>query len=198
MMFHSINTGRAANQPMPGIFFWAMAAMFKIRDWLEPRSKLLDEIIVNTGDTVLDFGCGPGSYVLELAKRVGTDGTVIAVDIHPLAIQSVEALNRQHDLHNVRTYLMDGVNLPHISDNSVNTVLLFDVFHMLGDQKGVLAELQRVLHPAGILAVHDPHMDRDELVQGVTRTRYFKHIESDKYVTIFKPIPFTGERGMSR
>jgi trans-aconitate methyltransferase len=88
-MTQVVNERYVVDRPMPGIFFQGMAAMFRIRDWLRPRGMLLDEIPLKAGDTVLDYGCGPGSYIPELAARVGENGAVIAVDIHPLAIQRV-------------------------------------------------------------------------------------------------------------
>ena len=37
--------------------------------------------LVNAGDTVVDLGCGPGYYTLPLARMVGDEGRVIAVDV---------------------------------------------------------------------------------------------------------------------
>lgn len=177
----------ADNRPMPGIFFWAMAAMFKIRDWVKPRRLLLDEVPLRIGDTVLDYGCGPGAYIAPLAERVGDRGTVIAVDIHPLAIQRVAALAKRRGLDNVRTYQTDGVHLQGVNDGSVDVVLLCDVFHMLGDQAGVLAEIRRVLRPDGVLVVNDPHMDPDVLVAGVVHAGPFTLVKRGTDVATFRP-----------
>jgi ubiquinone/menaquinone biosynthesis C-methylase UbiE len=180
---------------MPGIFFWGMTALFKIRDWFKPREVLLDEVPLKTGDTVLDYGCGPGSYIPALSARVGETGTVIAMDIHPLAVQRVEALAKRRGLSNVGAQLTDGVHLDSLADGSVDVVLLCDVFHMLGDQVGVLVELQRVLRPNSVLIVNDPHMDRDDLVAGVTRTGDFRLAKRGAHVTVFAPTASTDDRG---
>jgi len=36
---------------------------------------------------VLDYGCGPGSYIKPLLELVGCSGKIFALDIHPLAIK---------------------------------------------------------------------------------------------------------------
>lgn len=194
-MTHATNANYAVDRPMPVVYFWGMAAMFKLRDWLKPRGQLLDEIPLKAGDTVLDYGCGPGSYVPELAARVGQNGLVIAVDIHPLAIERVETVARQQKLHNVQTGLNDGVHLPGLADASVNAVLLFDIFHMLGDPEGVLAEIHRVLRADGVLAVNNPHMNQDDLLTKVTRSGDFRLAKCGAHSFILTPISKTDDKG---
>lgn len=183
---HPKHTG---NRPMPGIFFRGMSTMFKIRDIFKPRSDLLDEVPLKTGDTVIDYGCGPGSYIQELAVRVGTRGTVIAVDIHPLAIKRVDGIAKQQRLAQVKTLLTDGIHLTNLKDNSVDAVLLFDVFHMLGDQKGALMEIYRVLRQGGVFSVNDPHMTPDNLIAGVTNSGHFVLLERKTHIINFSSAP---------
>ena len=186
-MTYTSNQRHTDDRPMPDIFFKGMSAMFKVRDLIKPPRVLMDEVAVKPGDTVLDYGCGPGSYIPELVKRVGTRGTVVAVDIHPLAIKRVEVLAKQQRLPNVKTVLTDGVYLPNLVDCSVDSVILFDVFHMLGDQRGVLMEIYRVLRPGGTLSVNDPHMSPDNLIAGVTNSGHFQLSERKARIITFTP-----------
>jgi ubiquinone/menaquinone biosynthesis C-methylase UbiE len=197
-MTQAVNESYVVDRPMPGIFFQGMAAIFRVRDWLKPRGVLLDEILLKAGDTVLDYGCGPGSYIPELAARVGKNGVVIAVDIHSLAIQRVEALARRQGLHNVKPYLSDGVHLPDLDDACTDVALLFDVFHMLGDQAGVLREMHRILRPGGVLAVNDPHMDQDDLAARVTRCGNFRSAKRGMYSFLFTPVFAQAAGGAAR
>jgi len=49
---------------------------------LAPFKKLIiDRLKLNSGETVIDIGCGAGDLSLDLAERVGATGTVIGVDI---------------------------------------------------------------------------------------------------------------------
>ena len=79
---------------------------------------------IKPGDTVLDYGCGTGSYTFIMAKIVGPQGRVIAVDIHPLAISHVNNLIKSRDVKNVVTVLTDCDT--DLDDESVNVILLFD------------------------------------------------------------------------
>ena len=187
MIFLS-NHRYTVDQPMPDIFFRGMSAIFKLRDIFKPRSMLLNEVPLKTGDTVLDYGCGPGSYISELAVRVGIRGTVIAVDIHPLAIRRVEVLAKKQRLSNVKAVLDDGVHLHNLIECSVDAVLLFDIFHMLGDKKSVLMEIYRVMRPGGTLSVNDPHMTPDNLIVGVTNSGHFRLVERKVHITTFTPL----------
>jgi trans-aconitate methyltransferase len=42
--------------------FKLMDLAFKIRDFISPRINVLEEVGIEPGNTVLDYGCGPGSY----------------------------------------------------------------------------------------------------------------------------------------
>jgi ubiquinone/menaquinone biosynthesis C-methylase UbiE len=159
------------DKPMPNWAFKGMSFMFRIRDLFESRARILEEVNLEPGFYVLDYGCGPGAYVSYLAERVGESGRVYALDLHPLAIERVQALARRRRLDNVETIRSDcATGLP---DGSVDVVLLYDIFHGLSEPEAVLAELQRVLKVDGTLSVHDPHMREEDLLGGVTGSQRF-------------------------
>jgi len=159
------------DRPMPDIAFIGMSILFRFRDLLRPRREVLKEIDIQPGFRVLDYGCGPGAYVAATAAMVGPTGKIYALDIHPLAIQKVTGIARKKGLANVETILSDcGTGLP---DESVDVVLLYDIFHHLSEPDTVLQEIHRVLKPAGILSFSDHHMKRAGIVSGVTRGQLF-------------------------
>jgi len=43
--------------------------------------------LINKGDIVIDIGCSPGGWLLEIAKMVGHMGTVIGVDVEALRVE---------------------------------------------------------------------------------------------------------------
>jgi ubiquinone/menaquinone biosynthesis C-methylase UbiE len=76
---------------------------------------------IKPGFHVLDYGCGPGSYIIPTAELVGKSGKIYAPDIHPLAIQMVQSIASKNQLKNVETILSDcKTGLP---DNSIDVVL---------------------------------------------------------------------------
>ncbi|MFZ2071476.1 MAG: class I SAM-dependent methyltransferase [Halobacteriota archaeon] len=145
--------------------FKLMAFSYKFRDVFRPRIDILKEIGIKAGDFVLDYGCGPGSYIIPLTGLVGKEGKIYAIDVHPLAIQMVQNIASKKQLTNVKTICSDcKTGLP---DNSIDVVLLYDVLHDLSNPDEVLEELHRVLKPNGVLSVSDHHMKEDEIVSKV-------------------------------
>jgi ubiquinone/menaquinone biosynthesis C-methylase UbiE len=152
--------------------FRLMAFSYKFRDLRLPRLNILEEMGIKPGFQVLDYGCGPGSYIIPLAELVGESGKVYALDIHPLAIKKVQDIASKKQLANVETILSDcQTGLP---DNSLDVVLLYDIFHHLSDPYMILKELHRVLKPDGILSFSDHHMKENEIVSGVTNSQLFR------------------------
>jgi ubiquinone/menaquinone biosynthesis C-methylase UbiE len=159
-------------KPQSGFSFKLMSLMFKLRDLIRPRGNILKEVGIKPGFQVLDFGCGPGGYILPLAKLTGPSGKIYALDINPAAILTVKSLAARHKLVNVQTILSDGATgLP---DSSVDVALLYDVLHHLPKRDEVLVELHRVLKPDGILSVSDHHLTGKEINTRITVTGLFR------------------------
>ncbi len=74
---------------IPDFAFRMMAIIFRIREMLFTVDRLLDEFDIQKGQTVIDYGCGPGLYLAKASRLVGDKGRVMAVDIHELAIEAV-------------------------------------------------------------------------------------------------------------
>ena len=152
--------------------FRLMAFGYRFRDFSLPRKNILKEVGIKPGFYVLDYGCGPGSYIIPLAELVGESGKIYALDIHPLAIQKVKDIASKKQLTNVETILSDcQTGLP---DNALDAVLLYDAFHHLSAPEAVLKELHRVLKPAGIPSFSDHHMKESEIVSRATNGRLFR------------------------
>jgi ubiquinone/menaquinone biosynthesis C-methylase UbiE len=54
-------------------------------DFFRSRRDVVKEVGIREGFSVLDFGCGPASYVKAVAELVGKSGKIYALDINPLA-----------------------------------------------------------------------------------------------------------------
>jgi len=152
--------------------FRLMSLSYKFRDLLAPRRNVLKEVGIKPGFAILDYGCGPGSYIIATAELVGKSGKIYALDIHPLAIQMVQSIASKKQLTNVETICSDcKTGLP---DSSIDVVLLYDTLHTLSDSGEVLAELHRVLKPNGILSLSDHHLEGNEIVPRVTGKGLFE------------------------
>lgn len=157
---------------MSNIHFRLMAVNLRFRDIFHPPAKILQEARIKPGDTVLDFGCGPGSFSLAASKMVGEEGKVFALDVHPLALRSVQKKSRRKGRQNIEVISSDGATgLP---DHVLDVVLVYDVFHELEAPEVVLAELARVLKPEGTISFSDHHLKEEEVLSGITRKGIFR------------------------
>jgi len=157
---------------MSDLGFRFMTLAFKIRDFLRPRREVVKEVGIKEGFHVLDYGCGPGSYVTAVAELVGKSGKIYALDINPLAIEMVKKIAAKKQLSNVETILSDRkTGLP---DNSIDIVFLYDTFHGLSEPNIVLEELYRVLKPKGMLSFSDHHLEENEIILKVTSNGLFR------------------------
>ncbi len=168
---------------MSNIWFRLMALEFKIRDFRSPRREIVAEVGLKTGFEVLDYGCGPGGYVVPVSEAIGPSGKLYALDAMPIAIEMVTDLVAKEKLVNVKTIESDcGTHLP---DEELDVILLYDVFHDLEDQDVVLNELHRVLKPEGLLSFSDHHLKENEIISKITGKGLFKLQKKNKYTYSF-------------
>lgn len=111
--------------------------------------------LVESGQTVVDLGCGLGYFTLALARLVGPTGKVIALDIQPRMIEGARRRAQRQGLAeriDFRVCAPDhlGVTAP------VDFVLAFWMLHEVADPERLLAEVRCFLKPAGRLLIVEP------------------------------------------
>jgi ubiquinone/menaquinone biosynthesis C-methylase UbiE len=72
---------------------------------------------------VADLGCGSGYYTLALAKHVGSEGKVFAVDFEEAAIRELEKKADKRGYRNIDAHATSASDLSFIKDGSVDFVL---------------------------------------------------------------------------
>jgi ubiquinone/menaquinone biosynthesis C-methylase UbiE len=126
---------------------------------------------VAEGQTVLDFGCGPGHFATAAAQMVGDKGRVYALDIQPAAARMVEKRAQEQGLKNIYTIVSDRET--GLADGSVGVVLMYDMLHLVKDKRGVLEEVERVLEEEGVLSLWVEHEDPAQVVEAVQQNSRF-------------------------
>jgi ubiquinone/menaquinone biosynthesis C-methylase UbiE len=139
---------------------------------LEPDIiRILQRIGIKTGLSVLDFGCGSGTYTIPVAKLVGKEGKVYSLDKDKNALDNLMKKAKLAGLKNIRRMATSGELRIELPDESVDVSLLFDVFHryyfpQIDDRKRILDEIYRITKTAGFVSVWPKHMEseaRDEI-----------------------------------
>lgn len=114
---------------------------------------------IGPGDSVLDLGCGTGTFTVEMARQVGSSGRVHAVDIQALMIEAARARVESTDVASrVNFHHCGAYSLPLESD-SVDVAIAIASLSEMPQPLFALEEVRRVLKPGGRLAVSEemPH-----------------------------------------
>lgn len=120
----------------------------------------IQEFGIQKGQTIVDYGCGPGRYTLRFAKQVGEEGKVYAVDVQELAIEYVKRKMNSQKIYNIIPIIADGyeTGIPsHIAD----IVLALDMFFLMKEPSALLSEIHRIVKPDGYLILDDGHRSRN-------------------------------------
>jgi ubiquinone/menaquinone biosynthesis C-methylase UbiE len=129
---------------------------------------LLDRVGIQAGETVLELGPGPGTFTVDAAHRVGSQGRLIAVDIQPRMIEMVRQRVQRAGLDNVDACVASAHALP-LAGEGVDRAFLITVLPEIPDQDRALSELWRALRgaepaegrPGGVLSVSEEFPDPD-------------------------------------
>jgi len=109
---------------------------------------------INTGEQVLDIGCGAGVDTILASMMTGPTGNVVGVDIVPEMLQQGEKNLMMADQKNVSFKKTSGEKLPYPVD-TFDVVISSGVINLIPDKESALTEIIRVLKPGGRLMVAD-------------------------------------------
>lgn len=132
------------------------------RKWFQNPDRIVGEYI-SKGDVVIDLGCGPGFFSIEMAKMAGSDGCVYSVDLQKEMLDKVDVKalkNKVNDRIVLHQCLEGRIGL----DETIKAdfILAYYMMHEVPDQAAVLKEVKLMLKPGGRFLIVEPifHVSR--------------------------------------
>lgn len=131
--------------------------------FLHPEN-ILKEVGLSIGNTVADFGCGGGYFVIPAAQIIGNKGIAYGVDVLKNALSSLDVKSRMFGLTNVKPVWANveiyGASRG-IHDNTLDMVFLVQIMSQSKKRKEIFKEVDRVLkHDGGKIMVIDWKSDK--------------------------------------
>lgn len=130
--------------------------VYQTPDVVGQRVKVLTELSLRQGESVLDIGVGPGLLAYDMALTVGESGHVAGIDIADAMIAMTAA--RCEGLAQTTFKAGEATALP-FDDASFDAVVSTQVYEYVPDMDKAAAEAFRVLKPGGRLVVIDTAWD---------------------------------------
>jgi ubiquinone/menaquinone biosynthesis C-methylase UbiE len=143
----------------------------RLRRWVQNPRKILGPYI-REGMTVLDFGCGPGYFTIDIALMVGKSGRVIAADLQQGMLQRLKDKIKE-------TELEERITLHKCEENriglleEVDFVLAFYMVHEIPNQEEFFREIESILKQEGMLFLVEPpfHVSKAGFEETIKKAR---------------------------
>jgi ubiquinone/menaquinone biosynthesis C-methylase UbiE len=135
----------------------------KIRSWLQNPRKILNPYI-NKGMKVLDVGCGPGFFSIELAKMVGETGKVFSIDLQEGMLQKLRNKIQGTPLEEIIATIKCETD-EIIVDEKIDFILAFYMVHEVPNKKLLFETLKNILNYDGKMLIVEPkffHVSKKE------------------------------------
>ncbi len=143
----------------------------RIRRWLQDPKKILGPY-VDEGMTILDLGCGPGFFSIDMAEMVGKSGRVIASDLQDGMLQKLRDKIQGTELEEVIKLHKCEENKIGLSEE-VDFILAFYMVHEVPNQEEFFSEIGSILKPNGQVFIVEPpfHVSKTAFEETIKKTR---------------------------
>ena len=165
------------------------------RDEEERASVSFRQLKLKPGMVLCDLGCGNGYWTLPMARDVGPEGKVYAVDIQKEMLQKLNVRAAKFDLKNIVPTL-GTVDNPKLPVGEIDLLLMVDVYHEFSHPESMLWEIRRSLTPTGVVALLE-YREEDPTVpikpkHKMSKSQIMKEYEKNgfKLVREFNELPW--------
>jgi ubiquinone/menaquinone biosynthesis C-methylase UbiE len=139
------------------------------RKLFQNPEKILRPYIKN-GMTVLDFGCGPGYFTIEIAKLIGETGRVIAADLQNGMLEKIKQKIKGTNLE--ERIVLHKCEKDNIGINErFDFILLFWMIHEVPNSMNLIKSLMNLLNDNGKILIAEPkiHVIKKDFNKMITR-----------------------------
>ncbi|OGV60962.1 MAG: hypothetical protein A2283_09935 [Lentisphaerae bacterium RIFOXYA12_FULL_48_11] len=174
-------------------------------EWQQP-DRVMDDLILKPGTSIADVGCGDGYFTLRLAKAVGGQGRVFAVDLNARSLDSLKKRAEKGNLTNVVTVVSEPIDTK-LKLECLDVLFVCDVLHEVPEAQRLplMKSAVRAIKPGGFLYLidyrksrdvkFDPYeklIPRDELIRmctdaGLRLDGEFHYLKYQVFFRFFKP-----------
>ncbi|MCK5162121.1 MAG: class I SAM-dependent methyltransferase [Desulfobacula sp.] len=137
---------------------------------IQSPKKIVGEFIKD-GDTVIDLGCGPGYFSIDMAKMVGKAGKVYSVDLQKEMLDNVgKKAKKQNLTDRIMLHNCPQKNIGLNGDVKADFILAFYMVHETPDHIKFLKEVKTLLKKGGNFLLVEPrfHVSKKHF-QKITR-----------------------------
>lgn len=121
------------------------------REKEEGLSLLIESLALEPGMVVADIGAGSGVISVRLAREIGPEGTVLAVDIQQEMLDALAINCKRLKITNVEPVLGE-TKTPKLKPGTVDLAVMVDVYHEFDYPYEMLSEIAKSLKPGGRVA----------------------------------------------
>ncbi|MCR9292543.1 MAG: class I SAM-dependent methyltransferase [bacterium] len=122
------------------------------REAEERPSEVIEQLDLKAGMVVCDMGCGNGFYSLLMAQRIQPAGKVLAVDIQAEMLRLLQLRAADQGIDNIEPILSTVID-PMLPKDSVDLLLMVDVYHEFSYPVQMLAGIRDSLKEDGLVAL---------------------------------------------
>jgi len=126
--------------------------MGKFSEGLLNDKKILENLDICPGQTILDAGCGNGYMAKKFSELVGKTGKIYALDPDK---QTIAKLKNEVEMTNIEAFIGDITKATRLKAASIDLVYLSTVFHIFSESQieKFVTEIRRILKPNARLAI---------------------------------------------
>lgn len=115
--------------------------------------KVVEELKIAPGMKIADFGCGSGYLTFSIAKKIGPEGKVYAIDVLPSALESVRSQAKLRGIYNIEPIRanLEILGSSKLDEESCDLVVMANILFQTQKKAGVVSEANRILKSGGAM-----------------------------------------------